>query len=705
MITIAFVGNPNTGKTALINAIAGSDLQVGNWPGVTVEKKEVTFIYENETIHLIDLPGAYTLTPYSLEEKITRDVICSQKIDGIIDVIDTTDIRRNLYLTLELIDMQKPLVLALNMFDEFTKRGYELDIEKLQNILGIPCVPTIGSKGIGTKKLIKKSFEAIKNKTLPKIVPYQEHIEKEIDFLIKRMENEDCKLKRFFAIKLLENDEFAIKRVKRMDPSVIEAAIEARKRLEKHFKMSVKEFIVQDRYQKIDKILDKILKKPLIDRVLLSDKIDNLVLNRWFGLPIFFIMMFLMFKITFDGSSPFVDWMGGFFENFISPHLRAVMINFPPWFSSLIVDGLVSGVGLVLSFLPLLTFLYFFMAVLEESGYMARVSFLLDRLAAGLGIKGNAFISLIVGFGCNVPAVYSTRTMSTLRERVIATLMIPFMSCSARLPVYALFTSLFFTSHQAIIIFSLYFLGIIVAFITAFLANKLLPKTQAKPFFIELPTYHMPTWSAIWVLMWPRLKDFIVRAGTVIVAASMILWAIINLPPSSTPQTSYLAQISKKITPIFKPVGFGEHWEPVAALIPGTLAKEVVIGSLGTIYGVESTQKPIAKGEVLNDLIDQIKSLYNAFLESIKNLFSIEVTTLKTEKQPSNLQQKIKNQFTPLGAYSYLVFVLLYIPCVSTMAAIKNEFGWGLMIFEILFLPIIAYIVSFMIYNFAIIFL
>ncbi|BCD59368.1 MULTISPECIES: ferrous iron transport protein B [unclassified Nitratiruptor] len=699
MITIAFVGNPNVGKTALINDIAGSDLQVGNWPGVTVEKKEVTFTYHDEKIHLIDLPGTYTLTPYSIEEKVTRNVICSEQIDGIINVVDVTDIRRNMYLTLELIDLQKPLVIALNMFDEFSKRGYELDIDRLQEILGVACVPTIGSKGVGTKRLIQEIFKAVQSKKKPNIIFYQEHIEKEIAFLIKKMESEDCGLKRFFAIKLLEGDEFAIRKVVQMDPAIVQAAKEARERLQRHFGMSVKEFIVQDRYQKIDKILDEVLKKPLVDRVLLSDRIDNFVLHKWLGIPFFVVIMFLMFKITFDGSAPIVDWMNGFFENFLASHLRASMHAFPPWMVSLFVDGVLSGVGLVLSFLPLLAFLYFFMALLEESGYMARVSFLLDRLAAGLGVKGNAFISLIVGFGCNVPAVYSTRTLNSLRERIIVTLMIPFMSCSARLPIYALFTALFFTHYQALIILSMYLLGIVVALFVGFLANRLLPKQETKPFFLELPTYHMPTLQAIWRSMKPRLADFVTRAGTVIVAASIIVWAIMSLPPSSTPQTSYLAKTAQKIAPLFKPLGFGEHWEPVAALIPGTLAKEVVIGSLGTIYGVENEKKEVAKTSWFDDLLDQAKALQKALKESLLNITTLQIASLQGEQTSSLLMQKLRSQIaTPAAALSYMIFVLLYIPCVSTMAAIKEEFGWKLMVFEVLFLPVLAYFITFFLY-------
>ena len=699
MRTIAFAGNPNTGKSAIINALAGSNLEVGNWSGVTVEKKEVSFRYEEEEIHIFDLPGVYTLSPYTLEERVTREFLCKESVDGIINVINTTDLRRNLYLTLELLDLQKPMVIALNMFDEFSKRGFDLDIQKLESIFGISCVATIGSKKLGVQKVKEKAFDALKHNKVAHLIKYQEHIEKEIEFLMHKMERFECNLKRFFAVKLLENDTFALQNIQKLDANLVEVAQKARERLQNHFQMDVKEFIVQDRYQKIDTILEKVLQKPLMDKVLLTDKIDSLVLHKWLGIPLFLTIMFLMFKLTFDGSTPLVNWMGGFFENFIAPHLRYLLQDAPPWLSSLLSDGLISGVGLVLSFLPLLSFLYFFMALLEESGYMARISFLLDKLAASMGIKGNAFIPLVVGFGCNVPAVYSTRTMGTLKERIITTMMIPFMSCSARLPTYVLFTSLFFPQNQALVILSLYLLGISIAFLIAFVANRFLAKSDAKPFFIELPTYHAPTWRSIWVLMWPKLKDFILKAGTVIVLASLILWGIINLPTSATPQTSYLAKISKEITPLFKPLGFAQHWESVAVLIPGTLAKELIIGSFGTIYGVESANKSIAKGTLMDDLLLQSKALFSALSHSFKNIFNIKIQSLETQQQ-SNLQKKIKEQFpSPAAAYSYLVFILLYIPCVSTMAAIKSEFGWKFMLFEIIFLPLLAYAVSFLIYQ------
>jgi len=409
--TIAFVGNPNVGKTALINAIAGSDLDVGNWPGVTVEKKEITFKYENEDIHLIDLPGAYTLYPYTLEEKVTKNYLIKEKVNTIINVVNSTNLRRNLYLTLELIDMQKSMVLSLNMFDDFSKRGYEIDTEKLKNLLGVDVVPTIASRKLGVKDILKY---AVKSNKIPKILGYQEHIEKEIEFLEKKLDIELNFSKRFFALKLLEEDEEILKLA---NDELKEFAKEAKERIETHTQTKFNTLLAHSRYEIIDSILKEVLKAPLVDKVLLTDKLDSVILNKYLGIPIFLFLMYLMFKFTFDGSAPFITWMSDFFGNFLAPHLKESLITLPNWLNSLLIDGVLSGVGLVLSFLPLLTFLYFFMALLEESGYMARVSFLLDKLAQSLGVKGNSFIALIMGFGCNVPAVYATRALTSQEEK------------------------------------------------------------------------------------------------------------------------------------------------------------------------------------------------------------------------------------------------------------------------------------------------
>ena len=707
MIKIAFVGNPNTGKTALINAIAGSDLEVGNWPGVTVEKREATFRYRDKTVSLIDLPGAYTLSPYSLEEKITRNVLAFEPLDVIVDVIDTTNLRRNLYLTLELTDIQKPMVLALNMFDDFTKRGYALDVEKLESILGIDAVPTVASKGVGTGKLIERAVETAESGRVPKIQPLQHHIENEIALLVKKIEGEKHPYPpRLFAIKLIEGDDFATELAHKQGRADLTAFAEgARRRLEAHMKLPIKTIVTRSRYEVIDRILDEVLTRPVIDKIVLSDRIDSVVLHRYFAIPIFLAAMFLLFKLTFDGSAPLVDWTNGFFENYVGKYLHLSFAPYlPAWAESLFVDGIVGGVGLVLSFLPLLFLLYFFMALLEESGYMARVSFLLDRMARTIGLKGNAFIAMIMGFGCNVPAIYATRTLTSFRERIIAVLMIPLMSCSARLPIYALLTALFFKEHQALIILSLYMLGIVVALLIAFIADKLLPPMEKKPFFLELPTYRLPTMRAVWILMWPRLKDFIVRAGTVIVTASVILWSVIHLPPGADVHDSYLAKGARTVTPLFKPLGFGEHWEPVAALIPGTIAKEVVIGSLGTIYGVESEHvNRTEHTDFFEDTEREIRLLGAALVASLKSMVVFNASAESADKTPSALREKLQNQFDgPLSAYSYMIFVLLYIPCISTMAAVKQEFGWRLMWFQVLFLPFLAYSASLIFYQVAI---
>ncbi|WP_456323571.1 ferrous iron transport protein B [Hydrogenimonas sp.] len=707
---IAFVGNPNTGKTALINAIAGSDLEVGNWPGVTVEKKEATFRYEGESISLVDLPGAYTLSPYSIEEKITRNVLAYESPDGIVDVVDTTNLRRNLYLTLELIDMQKPMVLALNMFDDFTRRGYTLDLKRLEKILGAYAVPTVASAGLGAKEVIARAIETIKEGKRPRIQPLQEHIEKEVAFLMRKIEQAGVfpYPKRLFAIKLIENDAFAVELAqKAYAEEVLRFAEGARKRLECHIKLPIRTIITRSRYEVIDRILEEVLTEPVVDRVALSERIDAVALHRFYSFPILFAILYLLFRITFDASAPLVEWTGGFFEGYIGPHLHALLsVHLPSWLDSLLVDGVINGVGLVLSFLPLLFFLYFLMALLEESGYMARVSFLLDRLARSLGIKGNAFIAMIMGFGCNVPAIYATRTMTSLRERIITALTIPLMSCSARLPIYALFTALFFEENRAEIIISLYVIGVAIALLIAWAANRILPKSGMKPFFLELPAYHMPTFRAIWVLMWPRLKDFIVRAGTVIVAASIVLWGVIHLPSDADIHDSYLAKGAKIVTPLFEPAGFGRHWEPVAALIPGTIAKEVVIGSLGTIYGIESVRREPSPHDLWEDTKQQAAALKDALIASVRNLFFLSGGSEEDMPAPGTIQTRLKSQFDgPLAAYSYMVFVLLYIPCISTIAAIKEEFGWRLAIFEILFLPLLAYGTSVSVYQIGRIFL
>ncbi|WP_456449132.1 ferrous iron transport protein B [Hydrogenimonas sp.] len=703
---IAFVGNPNTGKTALINAIAGSDLEVGNWPGVTVEKKEALFRYEGEEIALVDLPGAYTLSPYSLEEKITRDVLAYDPIDGIIDVVDATALRRNLYLTLELTDMGRPMVLALNMFDDFTKRGYEIDIPRLEEILGVCVVPTVGSTGLGAKRLIECAVEAVRKRRIPNIQPLQSHLEKEIALLVHRLERYAADLPyppRLFAIKLIERDPFALELAKKKGADeIVDFAAGATERLEKHMKLPIKTIVTRSRYEAIDAILEEVLTKPIVDRTVLSDRIDALVLHPFFSLPIFFLVMFLLFKMTFDGSAPLVEWTGRFFENYVGKYLHLfVGSRLPEWADSLLVEGVVGGVGLVLSFLPLLFLLYLFMALLEESGYMARVSFLLDRLARTFGVKGNAFIAMIMGFGCNVPAIYATRTLTSRRERIITALMIPLMSCSARLPIYALFTALFFTEHQVFVIMSIYLLGIVVALLVGTVADRVLPKEEEKPFFLELPAYHMPTFQAVWVLMWPRLKDFIVRAGTVIVAASVILWGVIHLPRGSDVHDSWLAKSAKTLTTLFKPLGFGEAWEPIAALIPGTIAKEVVVGSLGTIYGVE-TGHPHASAEanLAEDTLEQLESLKDALMEAGAGMIGILRSVEDSTERDTTLQERLEAQFSgPLAAYSYMIFVLLYIPCISTIAAIKQEFGWKMALFETLFLPLLAYAASLLFYQ------
>ena len=654
---LLFAGNPNTGKTALINAISGSNLEVGNWPGVTVEKKEAHFTWQGKAIHLVDLPGAYTLTPYSLEEKIVQKTLFEDRYDGIVDVVDATNLKRNLYLTLELIELQKPMVVALNFFDIFTKAGYAIDLKRFSNILGVDVIPTVASKALGTKELLRKSLEAVEERKRPKIIRYNHHLENEIHFLIARLK----KIPelhgipyRAVALKLLERCSYIQDFLRRRSGhDFTRFADEEIARLERHIGKDIKSIIIEERYRIIEHILSKTLKEPLVNRYRLTQRIDAVVLHRLWALPIFFAVMYALFKLTFSLSEPAIEWIDALISTLsflIESHLSGTI---PDLFVRLIVDGALGGVGLVISFLPLLALFYFLMALLEESGYMARVSFIFDHLAQKLGIEGKAFIPLIVAFGCNVPAVYSTRAMDSPRARLITALVTPFMSCSARLMVYIFFVSIFFTDYQAEIVMGLYILGILIALGSSLLLHRLLPFAKEKPYIQELPHYHIPTFSAILRLTLPKLRDFLVRAGTVILLAALVLSLLSNAPDPKNIENSYLARGAKAVAPLFEPLGFGQNWKAVAALLPGTLAKEVVVGSFGTLYSAEG----------------------------------------------GDVKARIAKDFTPLSALSYLIFVLLYIPCIATMAALRSEFGWRVAILETLALPLVAYGASLLFYQ------
>jgi ferrous iron transport protein B len=708
-MNVAFAGNPNVGKTALINAIAGSKLKVGNWPGVTVEKKEAEFDYKGEKIQLVDLPGIYSLSPYTIEERITRDFILNENPDCIVDVVDSTNLERNLYLTLLLMEMEKPIVVALNIFDEFEKSGYKIDLDKFKQYLGIDIITTVATKNKGLDELTYRVVEIAKSKKQYKKMEYglmfDKFIENEIDKLVEKLKKEDIPEKfplRWLAIKLIEKDEYVIQVLKKeAKKDISPLAKEHIIAIEERFNDDTETILTEARYGIINGILKDTLKEPKDYNVPFTEKMDKIVTNKYFGLPIFFALMYVVFKLTFDGSGPFIDWTDGFINGYIGKYTGMALAGTPDWLNLLVVDGIIGGVGLVLTFVPLMLFIYFFLSLLEESGYMSRAAFVLDKIMHSIGLNGKSFIPMILGFGCNVPAIYATRALENERDRKLTAVLVPFMSCGARLPIYALFTGVFFIKHQASVVLLMYILGIAVAIgVGLLLKNTKSFETTKSPLLLELPPYRMPTAKMVFSSMWMRTRAFLKKAGSVILVAMIVLWAAINLPSGSTPDNSYLGRTAKVLAPIFAPTGF-DNWQAVASILPGIIAKESVVGALGQTFGVEDEEESEEKTTFVQDTRDQVTGFAQAFIDSLKGMFgSLTPGAFEMESVGnSTFSRKIKAEFSPLSAFSYMVFMLLFIPCVVTLAAIKQEFGWSLMFFEMGLLSIVPYISSTIIYQ------
>jgi ferrous iron transport protein B len=701
-ITVAFAGNPNVGKTALINALSGSKLKVGNWPGVTVEKKEADLFIDGYHIHLIDLPGVYSLSPYTLEEKITREYLLKKKPDLIVNVIDSTNIERNLYLTTQLMELEIPMVIVLNMWDEFQDKGYNLDIDKFSKILGIDAVPVVAVTGEGKNKLLEKIIDKIEDEEtrIPTPIKFSEKLETEIQSLIKELTGRIEKYPlRWTAIKLLEEDEML---AKEMPENILKLAEKHIKNIEDFYGEDPESVIAEERYGYIKGLIEEVLKRPVEKKKEITDFLDSIVLNRIIGIPLFLFLLYIVFKFTFDGSAPFIDWVDGFVSGFVAKWIGVLLtsVNAPEWFSSLIIDGLIAGVGTVLTFVPLMIFLYFFLAILEESGYMARVAFLMDKIMRSVGLHGKSFIPLLIGFGCNVPAIYSTRTLENPVDRKITAAIQSFFSCGAKLPIYALFAAAFFTQNQALIVLSLYVLGVVVGLIWAVALRKTAFKGETPVFIMELPPYRFPTWKMILTSVSTRTMAFVKKAGTFITITMIFLWALMNIPYGAKPEDSVLGKVSQTISPIFYPQGFGQQWQAVASTIPGFAAKEVVVGALGMLYGIEEEEEE-EKTTFFEDLKEQIIGFGMAVKDSFLSMVSSFVPGVffveMDEEDP--ILKAVKQSFTPLMAYSFMVFNLLLVSCVASMAAIYQEIGRKFLFFVIALTTGTAYVISALVYQ------
>lgn len=658
MIKIALAGNPNCGKTTLFNALTGSNQYVGNWAGVTVEKK--VGIVKNYQCEIVDLPGIYSLSPYTLEEIVARDFIVEQNPEAIINIVDGANIERNLYLTLQLLELQKPMIIAVNMIDEMESKGVSIDYDMLSYCLGVTVIPISAKKEFNIQKLIKEADHLARHKHIYAQNVVYDNITQNALFDIALILADDKRFKsipmNFYTSKLLEDDFYAKKSLELTDKQSkqIENIISD---YEKTSKYGDRETMVADaRYKAIEKIVAKCIKKDDSPHILtVSDKIDKIVTNRLLAIPIFFLVMLLMFLATFGDVgkylSSLIEW---FFYNFLSPLAERSLdsLNAPSWTYGLLLDAIIGGVGRILIFLPQIMILFLFISLLQDSGYMARAAFIMDKTLHKLGLSGKSFIPMLMGFGCTTPAVMATRTLENIKDRKMTIMLTPYMSCGARLTIYALFAGLFFKENQGLVIFSMYFLGMLVAVLTGIFLKKTVFKGSHSPFVLELPPYRLPGLKTTLRHLWEKCKGFLVKAGTVIFMMSIVIWLMQNFSFSfqmvSNSKDSILGQIGGLIAPIFAPLGFGS-WQASISLLTGFIAKESVVSTMSVLY---------------------------------------------------NGKDAIKAAFEPAAAYAFMVFSLLYIPCVSAFVTIKRELGsWKWTIATVVMELVTAYTVALVIYQ------
>ena len=629
----ALAGNQNCGKTTLFNALTGSNQHVGNFPGVTVDQK-VGEIKDGKSGSVVDLPGIYSLRPYTQEEIVTRDFILKEKPDGIINIVDATNIERNLYLTLQLLELRVPMVLALNMMDEVRANGGTIDVQELSRCLGIPVVPISAVKGEGVSELLDQAVHTARSKTLPKVYDFcagDSPVHRCIHAVVHMIQDHADKAgvpARFATTKLIEGDEGMLRQLQ-LDQNEKELLEHCIVQMEKESGLDRNAALADMRYSFIENVVDIcVVKCHESKEHRRSVQMDKILTGKYTALPVFFGVMFLIFYLTFDligqNLSDFLSLGIDKLTMLVDRGLTAYGIN--PVVHSLIVDGIFAGVGSVLSFLPIIVTLFFFLSILEDTGYMARVAFVMDKLLRKIGLSGRSIVPLLIGFGCSVPAIMATRTVSSDRDRKMTILLTPYMSCSAKIPIYGFFTAAFFTDHKALVMISLYVLGIVVGILAALVMKGTAFRGKPVPFVMELPNYRMPSAKSVGLLLWEKAKDFLQRAFTVIFLATVVIWFLqsfdtrLNVVTDSA--DSLLALIGQWLAVLFRPLGFGD-WRCATALISGFIAKESVVSTLQVLLG-------------------------NAAITSL---------------------------FTTRSAISFLVFTLLYTPCIAAVATIRRELG------------------------------
>jgi ferrous iron transport protein B len=709
---VGILGNPNSGKTTLFNALTGSHQRVGNWPGVTVEQKTGAFKLKEHKVKVVDLPGTYSLVvpsqELSLDERIACDYILEGKADAIVNVIDSSNLERNLYLTLQLLEMGIPVIVALNMMDVAKQKRLSVDVDALSKYLSCPVVPLEAVKKRGVTAL----KEAIVIQTQTHYEPhlpfaYRAPVERAINEIISGgLQDRERMQVRWQVIHMLEGDSLLCRD---MPESVTQAVIDWQGKLLNELDHEADIVIADARYEFIGDLVNACVTRAPSKRGHVTQLIDNIVLNRFLGIPIFFAMMYCMFLFAINIGGAFQDFFDiasdGLFVQ--APVQLMQQWHVPPWLIAIIAQGIGKGINTVLTFIPVICGMFLFLSFLEQSGYMSRAAFVVDRLMRAVGLPGKSFVPMIVGFGCNVPAVMATRTLENRRDRILTVMMSPFMSCGARLAIFAVFTAAFFPQGGTNIVFALYFIGIVIAVLTGVILRRTILKGDPAPFVLELPTYHMPNIKSLWLHTWHRLRGFVIKAGKLIIPICILLGVLNSLSlhgglAADGSETSLLALFGRLFTPLFAPIGIHQdNWPATVGLLSGVLAKEVVVGTLNSLYShMGHLALTIEQFQLLPTLKAAVMTIPVNLLGLGQALLNPLLASAPEHGMSTNVMGQMYQRFDgQIGAFAYLLFVLLYFPCVSTIAAMARELGKAWAWFSVAWTTVVAYGVATFFYQ------
>ncbi|MGM0460821.1 MAG: Fe(2+) transporter permease subunit FeoB [Fibrobacterota bacterium] len=717
--TVGIIGNPNCGKTTFFNTISGGKQKTGNWPGVTVELIESTITYGDMILRLVDLPGTYCLTAYSEDEKAARDFILSGDADLYVNVLDASNLERNLYLTTHLIEMDVPMVIILNMKDIAATRDIYIDREKLSTLLGLPVEYISAVKKSAAEKslaLIRTGLE--QQPHCRSQITYENELESaiaKISDLIDTTKDKTVPV-RWQALKILEDDREV---AEKLDPDSVKKAAALRKKVEDTVGDEADILIADGRYGFIHSLISETVKKGS-PRKTVTDTIDSFALNKFVGLPLFFAMMYLLFWATINLGGAFIDFFdiltGTVFVDGVSTLLENM--NSPQWLIAFLGTGIGGGIQTVATFIPIIFMLFFMLSLLEDSGYMARGAFIMDRLMRYLGLPGKAFIPLLVGFGCTVPAIMSTRTLDSRRDKILTIFMAPFMSCGARLPVYALFAAAFFPTNGQNVVFAIYLIGMIIAVLTGLLLKSTLFKNVSAPFIMELPPYHAPRLRHVFIHTWDKLKDFVLRAGKVLIIIVSLMGVLNSLGTDGSfgnenTEKSVLTAMGKTVTPVFGSFGITQdNWPASVGLFTGLFAKEVIVGTVNTLYASElddTQEEDFSLGagitQAVTSIPDNLRDIFSP--QTLQDPMGVSIGDVSDSRAASGELEVEPRVFSIMrdkfqtwqAAFAYLLFVLMYVPCLVAVAAMKREIGWGYTLFQITYSTVLAWALATLFYQ------